>query len=216
VADDEQVEMAEIMGDAPSSSELSGAAAPAGRLLGRAETARLLGVSKSTLRRMEGEQLEPVVGPKNVRLFQEEQVQALVITRRSSTTGARATGDIAADAFDMFDKDVHPVDVVKRLRIAPDLVEMLHQQWARLRGLLVLSQETTTSICDMLGEGEARSLPKSDADLLGFTKKWVQDASTRVCVQCTGEPAEFCRDCAKSWGRRAARNEIAEQRTRRL
>ena len=42
----------------------SGAAVPAGRLLRRTEAARMLGVSKSTLRRMEGDALTPVVGPR--------------------------------------------------------------------------------------------------------------------------------------------------------
>ena len=213
---DEQTQIPEITGGAPSSSEPSGSAMPGGRLLGRTETARLLGVSKSTLRRMEGERLAPVVGPKNVRLFQEEHVQALVVTRRSSTTDGRPSGDVAADAFELFDGQVHPVDVVKQLRVAPDLVESVHRQWARLRGLLVLSQETKTMLCNMLGEDEAAALPSSDADLLGFAKRWVQDASPRVCVQCQDEPGEFCRGCAKSWGRRTARDEIAEQRTRRL
>ncbi len=214
--DDEETQVTEITGNGPSSYETSSAAAPHGRLLRRAETARLLGVSKSTLRRMEGEQLEPVVGPKNVRLFEEEKVHALVVTRRTSAGEVRAAGDMAADAFELFDKGVHPVDVVKQLRIAPAVLESLHQHWARLRGLLVLSHETTAVMCNMLCEGEQQAHPKTDADLLAFTKKWVQDVSTRMCEQCRDEPAEFCRNCAKAWGRRAARHEMHEQRTRRL
>ena len=58
-----------------------GTTAPPGKLLGRAQAARMLGVSKSTLRRMEGEALTPVVGPKNVRLFHEEEIRSVVVTR---------------------------------------------------------------------------------------------------------------------------------------
>jgi hypothetical protein len=52
------------IGEFANSATNSGAAVPAGRLLRRTEAARMLGVSKSTLRRMEGDALTPVVGPR--------------------------------------------------------------------------------------------------------------------------------------------------------
>jgi DNA-binding transcriptional MerR regulator len=216
MGDEEQGHTPETAPDSLLATTSTDASLPPGRLLGRAETARLLGVSKSTLRRMEGGALAPVVGPKNVRLFQEEHVQALVVTRRSRAPDARAPGDTAADAFELFDKDVHPVEVVKQLRVPPDLIESLHQQWARLRGLMVLSHDTTLKIQALLCDGEDTPFPKNEATLLELTKKWVRDSSVRVCVQCTLEAAEFCRPCAKAWGLQNARNEIAQRRAARL
>lgn len=192
------------------------AAVSSGRLLGRAEAARLLGVSKSTLRRMEGEQLEPVVGPKNVRLFHEEHVQSLVVTRRTGVSESRAPGDVAADAFDLFDRNFHPVEVVKHLRIAPDFIESLHRQWARLRGLLILSSDSATRMRDMLCDGTPTPVPLHETALLEVVRTWVFEQSLRQCEQCRNESAAFCRVCAKEWGLRAAKRDGAIERLRRL
>lgn len=189
---------------------------PSGKLLGRAATARLLGVSKTTLRRMEGDSIEPVVGPKNERLFHQEQVQALVMTRRTSVCETQPTDEIAADVFTLFDELVHPVDVIKRMRLAPKLVESLHQQWTRMRGMLVLSHQTTAAICEMLREGEPLPLPERDAQLLELAKKWVYESSPHTCVQCKDDIAQFCRGCAKAWGVRAGRAELVRRRAERL
>lgn len=189
---------------------------PSGNLLGRAAAARLLGVSKTTLRRMEGDLIEPVVGPKNERLFHQEQIQALVMTRRTSMHEAQSTDDVAADVFTLFDEQIHPVDVIKRMRLAPKVVESLHHQWTRMRGMLVLSHQTTAAICEMLREGESMPLPERDSELLELTKKWVYESSPRTCAQCKNDSAEFCRACAKAWGLRAGRAELVRRRAERL
>jgi hypothetical protein len=188
-----------------------------GKLVGRSQAARLLGVSKSTVRRMEGQTLTPIVGPKNMHLFHEEQVQSLIVTRRSETgCPPRATGDIAADVFELFDENLHPVEVVKRLRIEPGLVETLHQHWCRLRGLLVLSTVGTTELHDILCVDEFAPPTTSEAELIALAQKWVIEESQHQCKRCRGESAAFCRPCAKAWGARAAQSELAAQRARRL
>jgi hypothetical protein len=121
-----------------------------GKLLRRTEAARLLGVSKSTLRRMEGTALTPVVGPKNVHLFQEEEVRAVVVTRRAYVGVQANRGDVAADAFALFDAGVHVVDAVKQLRVSPDVIEGLYERWARLRSMLILSAEARSEIATVL------------------------------------------------------------------
>lgn len=192
-------------------------AAPAGKLVGRAAAARLLGVSKSTLRRMEGDRLTPVVGPKNVRLFREEEIQSMTVTRRSVLGLApRATGEVAADVFELFDQSVHAVDVVKRLRLEPDLVEGLHQRWCKMRGLLVLSDASARALHRMLHDNPSEPRPANEAELLALAEKWVRDESLRRCEQCRNESAAFCRTCARAWGLRAARNHALVERTRKL
>ncbi len=182
-------------------------AVSSGKLLGRAQAARLLGVSKSTLRRMEGERLTPVVGPKNVRLFHEEQIHSLVVTKRSdSSEPMRSGGDVAADVFELLDTNVHPVDVVKRLRLEPELVEALHQRWIRLRAMIVLSENGVARLHRILGNGDD-TRPTKEADLIAFAEKWVADWCLRKCRQCHHESAVFCRSCAVAAGLRSARGE---------
>jgi DNA-binding transcriptional MerR regulator len=184
-------------------------------LLRRTEAARLLGVSKSTLRRMEGEQLTPVLGPGNVRLFHEEQVQSVIVTRHSRLGSQRSPGDVAADVFALFDSGTHPVDVVKQLRIEPELSEALHARWARMRGLLVLSKESRERIREMMCEGSEAPLA-TETEVLAFVDKWVMDLAPARCHQCRRDFAGFCAKCAKEWGLRTARRQIAEDRERRL
>jgi predicted DNA-binding transcriptional regulator AlpA len=197
----------------------TGMAAPAthaaARFLRRAEVARLLGVSKSTLRRMEGTTLKPLVGPRNERLFLEEEVRAVVVTRRAGVAHQTDVGEIAAEAFTRFDAGGDVVDVVKALRVAPELVESLHDHWARLRQQLVLSAATRSAISTALVGWDDRKLT-TEADLLALVKRWVTDESVRRCWQCKNEWACFCRDCAKRWGREAARSELAEKKARTL
>lgn len=188
---------------------------PNGKLLRRTEAARLLGVSKSTLRRMEGTALTPVVGPKNVHLFQEEEVRAIVVTRRAHVTMPTNAGDVAADAFALFDDGVHVVDVVKQLRVAPDVIESLYERWARLRSMLLLSAETRYEIATVLMGWDDKSI-KTAADIVTFLKRWMIDESCRTCSECHTAMASFCRSCAKRWGLAAARERVVDERARRL
>lgn len=186
-----------------------------GKLLRRTEAARLLGVSKSTLRRMEGTTLTPVVGPKNVHLFQEEELRAIVVTRRAHVGMAANAGDVAADAFALFDAGVHVVEVVKQLRVASDLIEALYERWARLRSLLILSPEVRSEIATVLMGWDDKSL-KTAADVVTFLKRWMIDESCRTCSECRTVMAAFCRSCARRWGRKGAREQSAEDRGRKL
>lgn len=188
---------------------------PNGKLLRRTEAARLLGVSKSTLRRMEGTALTPVVGPKNVHLFQEEEVRAIVVTRRAHVAMPANAGDVAADAFALFDDGVHVVDAVKQLRVAPDVIEALYERWARLRSLLILSAEVRSEIATVLMGWDDKSF-KTAADVVTFLKRWMIDESCRTCAECRTEMAAFCRSCAKRWGLAAAREQAAADTARKL
>lgn len=114
---------------------------PDGKLT-RADVARRLGVSRTTVRRFEGKALHPVEGPGGVRFFEEREVQALQITYRADRSAACATdaddaddaaGHHAADAFERFDHGATPSDVVKALHLRPELVLSLHEAWLRMK-----------------------------------------------------------------------------------
>jgi len=34
----------------------------------------------------------------------------------------------------LLDEKIHPVEIVKRLKLAPDVIESLQEQWAHLKG----------------------------------------------------------------------------------
>lgn len=106
----------------------------------RAEVARLAGISKSQVRRLEGSELAPIVGAGGVRFFPEEQVNAFVVSRRRTIRAHRDDGDIAAEVFEAFDSGTNPADVVKELRIDPKRVLGLHVQWLGMRQQIALSR----------------------------------------------------------------------------
>jgi hypothetical protein len=110
---------------------------PSGRLR-RTEVARRLGISLTTLRRMEGTRLHPATGPDGVRFFDEAEVEAAVVTfqgirARRAATLKPSDGEIAAAAFELFDGGTSLVEVVKQLQVAPDRLGALHRAWASLR-----------------------------------------------------------------------------------
>src|SRR6188768_3278456 len=78
--------MTEVAGvDGPCEAEIvepAGPAGPSGRLLTRGQVARRLGTSLSTVRRMEGEQLKPIIGPRGVHYFEETEIQAVFVRVR--------------------------------------------------------------------------------------------------------------------------------------
>lgn len=124
---------------------------PSGKLR-RTEVARRLGVSLTTLRRMEGTRLHPATGADGVHLFDEAEVEAAVVTYRGIRARSAASlkpsdGEIAAAAFELFDNGTSLVDVVKQLQVAPDRVGALHRAWASLRqgNLAALSLPVTTA-----------------------------------------------------------------------
>lgn len=81
------------------------------KLLKRNEVAEILGTSVSTVRRMEGSTLRPIVGDRGEHLFHEEHVRELVVQRtRVMSQGADAyDGAMAAIAFELFDAGQGPV-----------------------------------------------------------------------------------------------------------
>lgn len=88
--------------------------------------------------------LTPIVGDDGVHLFDETEVEAVRLTlRRASSLAdddARA-GETAANVFTLLDDGVHPVEVVKQLRLPPATVLSLHAQWDHMRGFVVTSAQ---------------------------------------------------------------------------
>jgi DNA-binding transcriptional MerR regulator len=192
-----------------SESEDAATAAPSdGKMLRRAEVARKLGTSVSTVRRLEAKRvLRPKVAPDGVRLFPEEHVRELVV-QRSTDTPEGYDGPTAAEVFTLLDEGVPPVDVVKRLKIDPRALSALLHEWARLRGGFVVTFEDRERIENRFSN--QRPIPNADAlfDLLG-------EADPYGCVQCSNAAPKLCATCAKAMNEREARQRAAAEKAKR-
>lgn len=116
------------------------------KLLTRTETAKRLGVSTSTVRRYEGDKLQPIRGADGVNRFDAKAVAELAASllndnggkpprkpRRNAAAAApevkRTEGEIAAEVFDRLEQRQSLAEIVIGVRVPPDVVRELHRQW---------------------------------------------------------------------------------------
>ena len=116
------------------------------KLLTRIETAKRLGVSTSTVRRYEGDKLQPSRGADGVNRFDAKAVAELATSllndnggkpprkpRRNPPAAApevkRTEGEIAAEVFDRLEQRQSLAEIVIGVRVPPDVVRELHRQW---------------------------------------------------------------------------------------
>lgn len=171
-----------------------------GRLVERAEAARLLGVSVSTLRRREGADLKPIVDAHGVHMFEEAELRSVMVTvrrRQSIQAFGASSGDVAADVFEMLDLGEHPVEIVKRLRIAPDVVAGLLEQWAAMRGGFIVSATQALELARMARErtppgNASTALAQIRERLVALTQMRSGSAKCSVCGDNTASLCESC------------------------
>lgn len=190
--------------NAPCEAEIVDPAAPAGpsgRLLTRGQVARRLGTSLSTVRRMEGEQLKAIIGPRGVHYFEETEIQAVFVRVRRARMpeNERADGTLAAAAFALFQRGADAVAVVKELREAPEKIETLLGHWTRLRGIVLLDAKCLAAIASDLSADALADENALIAAVAEFKKR-----NAQCCVLCEREPAFWCRNCAQEAGRAEA------------
>ncbi len=105
-----------------------------------------LGISVSTVRRYEGDKLHPTVDEHDVRWFDENEVAALAASLANSTGAMRSAstsaavarapesrhpGEIAALVFERFEQRQSHAEIVIGLRLEPELVAQLFEQYCR-------------------------------------------------------------------------------------
>ena len=111
---------------------------PKNARLTRAQVASRLGVSVSTVRRFEGVRLHPTLGDNDVRWFDEKEVAALAAElanepRAHGDSRAQTThspGELAALVFERFEQRQSLAEIVIGLRLQPDFVRALFEQWS--------------------------------------------------------------------------------------
>ena len=178
------------------------------RIMTRAEVAAELGVSKPTVRRMEGRDLHPKKGPRGVRVFDAMEVRRVVTRRLTARVGApEVDGTMAATVFAALEKGTDPVAVVVEHALDPRQVIELQALRARLRGGLQLSPETLRALRgpDALGVDVA-----SEAELLAAVRA---AAAPPPCGRCGTRPiaSGLCAPCRRSGRQRSGRAEEASE-----
>ncbi len=118
-------------------------AANAGKLT-RGQVATRLGISVSTVRRLEGTRLHPTIDSDDVRWFDEKEVASVaaelantgVAKRKGASnaavtaiSSARSQGELAALVFARFEQRQSLAEIVVGLRVSPDVVRGLYDQW---------------------------------------------------------------------------------------
>lgn len=117
--------------------------------LTRMELAKTLGVGKTTICRWElNGKLKPVIRERGVRTFRygdvadligDREIVRLDQARRHVPSSAGTSGELNAAVFELLDADVHPVDVVRKLKVNADVVEALLVKWIRWRRAVLLA-----------------------------------------------------------------------------
>jgi hypothetical protein len=187
------------------------------RLVGRAEAAGVLGVSIATLRRLERTVLRPVVDANGMHRHSVRRLLDYKAERANPIAGADdCKGAQAAAAFEHFDRSLGPADVVKLLKVTPNLARELHGDWADLGGGFVVSGEIAARI-DRLGPKDDGAPVTNGAELLRLlerpdvrTNRSVQDASGELrasasVASCTARHARSGLRRRRSLGPRRAR-----------
>ena len=182
---------------------------PPGKFLKRSDVARRFGVSTSSIRRMEGSSLQPIVGPKGVRYFAEEQIEAVFvrIRRTSRAEIVDTSGPVAGCVFERLKAGMDAADIVKELRLEPELVEKLLKQWQRLSEAVMLTNADAQQIRRALGGYTVTD----EASLLGAIAEHKRE-SANYCERCHDHTAAYCLECARLVGRSA----LAEANANRL
>ena len=180
-----------------------------GRLRTRGQVARRLGMSLSSVRRMEGELLKPIVDARGVHHFEEAEIQAVFVRvrRMRAPHDEHADGALAAAAFALFRSGADVIAVVKELREAPEKIEALFVQWNRFRGAVLLDAQSLAAIANALNSDALGD----EGAVLAAVAAFKRDAEPQ-CILCGRERAFWCRACAQE----AGRAEAAERESRKL
>jgi hypothetical protein len=108
-------------------------------MLTRTETARELGVSVSTVRRLERSRLHPVTELDGSHVFDAEEIRTLA-RERADTRIPRSSGELAARACELFREGRGVVDVVIALRQPFELVREWQRSYLADAGTLLVPE----------------------------------------------------------------------------
>lgn len=163
-------------------------------LVGRAEAARFLGVSESTVRRLEHTELPPVV-ENGVHRHSLRRLREFGLRRArcgGNVPTGRCDGEIAGEAFGLFEERRGPAEVVRLLRVEPSVARELFREWADLHGTLAIGGVALSKIERLadLFDGE----PVTGEEALLRVLDGIQNESSN-CLCCSRAIPKFCARC---------------------
>jgi hypothetical protein len=181
--------------------------------LTRAELAATCGVSKSTIRRWEEKgKIKPRIDERGVHRFPVEDVRALIgdrpvkrlpQARTYLPTAANASGELAAEIFSHLDKGMHPVDIVQKVPVNPDVLEGLITRYLRWRKGAVLTGVQVAAMSKAMGV----ELVGPGIDFIRRVQE-VMKYFRRPCVGCKRGRPRYCAGCVS-----AREERLREKRT---
>lgn len=132
---------------------MSGAASPSSAVLTRAEVAALLRCSISSVRRLEGDVLHPIVGPDGVHRFDPAEVARVASERSVRPVDGSKEGERDARVFEALEEGKGLREIVTTLRLPVDLANRLHAAWMKMgsNGDMILSSERIAKLSATLG-----------------------------------------------------------------
>lgn len=165
-----------------------------GRLINRAQAAKILGKGYNTVKRREGVDLHPVRDGQGVFWFREEEVRALARRLQQSEVvedpAKHYDGATAARVFAMLDEGRGIADIIVALELHPAIARGIAREWADLRGALIVGGETLarfpTFPCMFFAEPV-----RTEADLI----EALETADAQHCDLCERNAPHFCLWC---------------------
>jgi hypothetical protein len=150
----------------------------------------MAGISESTLRRREKDELPPIVDENGVHRHSKQRVLEYRARQLADKGGRTAVdGEMAAAAFELFDADRNPVDVVKLLHLEPLAVRVIHREWADLRGGFFVGGEAALKVEDLASAAEEGV--RNGEDLLRMLEK----LELAFCACCKRRTPHLCLSC---------------------
>jgi hypothetical protein len=101
-------------------------------MLTRAEAAALLRCSISSVRRLEGEALHPIVGADGVHRFDPAELARVASHRSSRSVDGSKEGERDARVFEALEEGKGLREIVTTFRLPADLVSRLHASWLKM------------------------------------------------------------------------------------
>ena len=105
---------------------------PSSALLTRAEAAALLHCSISSVRRLEGDVLHPIVGADGVHRFDPPELARVASHRSSRSVDGSKEGERDARVFEALEEGKGLREIVTTFRLPADLVSRLHASWLKM------------------------------------------------------------------------------------
>lgn len=129
-----------------------GTTPPSAALLTRAEAAALLHCSISSVRRLEGDALHPVVGADGVHRFDPTELARVASHRLARPVDGSREGERDAQVFEALEEGKGLREIVTTLRLPADLASKLHATWLKMGSHqdMILSSERLAQLRSIL------------------------------------------------------------------